>query len=115
MDRDSVRKIETDLEQSNREYQDKFFNEKERSAPTTREGATGIPKTKYGIVVNASCVKVRSTPDTDKDNVVKVIDAGTRVLIVGSSNNFYHIDCQRDGKRICSGYVMSKYIKEVPK
>lgn len=69
-------------------------------------GANG-PETRNGTVVNSLFVKVRKEPSFESD-VIKVLNKGDKVNIVGVVGNFYKISIDKDDV----AYVSSNFIEE---
>lgn len=67
------------------------------------------PETRNGIVCNSSLVRVRDDP-SDVGGVIKVLDNGDEVKIIGVvENRFYKIQLDKD----TIGYISCKFCKEV--
>lgn len=78
-------------------------------SPTDME-TTAPPTVKIGIVVNTSFVRVRERASTESAELKRLAE-GDKVSIVGEENEFYKI--LTFSNPVISGYIMSKFIKEV--
>lgn len=75
-------------------------------SPTIEE--TMEPETRNGVVCNTQFVRVRDDP-SDKGNVMKILDRGDEVKILGMvENRFYKIKLGDD-----IGYISCKFCEEV--
>lgn len=86
------------------EYDPIFDNEKATS-PVYEE--TTVPEPKNGIVVNTSCVNLRSIP-SKSGTVLTILDNGDLVQVLEYLNDFYKIRFHD-----LVGYIPSKFCKEV--
>lgn len=86
-------------------YSDLF---KENVAPVAEEEKTE-PETRNGVIANANRVRLRRTPSTAEDNIIKVLTRDTKVEILDELPNFYKVKTE-DG---ILGYVVAYFCEEV--
>lgn len=91
---------------------DTYDNRKNATEEVVEDSSYKSPmesKTKYGIVrvSNTHHVKLRERP-SNKAAVLKILNSGDKVEILGEEKGYYKID-----KRGSIGYIFSKFIEEI--
>lgn len=76
------------------------------------------PQTRYGTVINTSCLKIRKSPEI-ADNEIGFLERGDRVQIIDEcvseeslDESFYQISYKLSNDRYGTGYVVKQYIRE---
>lgn len=72
------------------------------------EPVTKKKPAKNGVVVGADKLRIRSKSSLDSD-VLAVIDKGTKLIVYGSSKDFYRVSYKCDGI-VIQGYCLKNYI-----
>lgn len=72
---------------SRRRYRSDYLEEAESSFPVQEE-SVAVSETVYGMIANASCVKVRESPSADAP-VVGFVNRGSKVLVDPSFEGKY--------------------------
>ncbi len=86
---------------------DKVTDEEDKvEFPTEME--TNGPKTKNGIIQGATFVRFRDRPSFEESNVVELLPADTKVVILGNGKEFYKVKTS-DGRE---GYVALPFLRE---